>query len=168
MDTSRLAANRPLVSTCLAAALLVGCGGEGTDKESSEPAVDSSSKASSSPESAVDASTLAVPSGGPEKIKSFAIPRGAKIVDAGPAFNMSWTFGISSPDTATVLAFYKKALTDGGYTIEEKVTPTTNANVEFDLAFYGKTYGVVDASELTGGTQVTVNDRPVRGLEPQP
>lgn len=151
----------------LAAALLVGCGGDSTDREAAEAGGGSSSKPSSSPEPAVEAGTLAVPSGGPEKIEELAIPRGAEIVDLGPASNMSWQFGISSPDTATVLAFYKKALTEDGYTIKEKVTLTVGANdIEYDLAFFGKTYGVVDANELTGGTQVTVNDKPVRGLEP--
>jgi len=166
MRTPRIAISsvRLLASTCCAAALLTGCGGDSTDEKATSPAAGGSS---TSAVSGAEASTLAVPSGGPGKITEFPIPGGAKIVDTGPAFNKSWTFGISSPDTAAVVAFYKKALTDERYTVKENVTLANNANnIEYDLAFFGETYGVVDESDLTGGTQVTVNDQPIRGLEP--
>jgi len=167
MNILRLPAHphRLLVLTCLAAASLAGCGGDSADKKPAEsPGAASSAPA---PKSGGEAGTLAVPAGGPETIKDFPIPRGAKIIDLGPAGNMSWQFGIGSPDAATVLAFYKKALTDEGYTVKENVKLTDNPNnIEYDLAFFGKAYGVVDEDAGIGGTQVTVNDRPIDGLEP--
>jgi len=115
----------------------------------------------------VEASTIAVPSGGPKKVSRFPIPRGAKMVDLGPAFNQSWQFAISSPDPATTIAFYKATLAEQGYTVKENVSLTTNPNnVEYDLAFFGKTYGVVDEVGVDVGTQITVNDRPISGLKP--
>lgn len=157
-----------LVPICLAAVLLAGCGGDSTDGSSTNPVDSPPSKSSSPPESATQADTLAVPSGGPKKIKEFPIPGGAETVDIGPAFNLSWQFGISSPDTTAVLAFYKKALTDRGYTVKEQVTQEVGANsIERDLAFFGKTYGIVDEdASIAGGTLISVNDNPLQGLEP--
>lgn len=156
---------RMLVSSCLMAALLVGCGNDSTDDGAANRATGSSSEPSNPP--ATQADTLAVPSGGPKKIKEFPIPQGAKIVDIGPAYNLSWQFGISSPNTTAVLAFYKDALVERGYTVREKATQSIGANrVERDLAFFGKTYGIVDADEsIAGGTLISVNDNPLQGLE---
>lgn len=172
MNASRLSANlnRLLAGACLAATTLVGCGSEGSegrDGKPTGPAGGAASAKSTSPRPAGEAKTLAVPSGGPKKITDFPIPPGAKIVDVGPAFNQSWQFGISSPDAATTLDFYKTTLADAGYTLKEDASLTVGANtVQYDLAFFGKTYGVVDKNNLAGGTQVSVNDKPLRGIEP--
>jgi hypothetical protein len=114
----------------------------------------------------VEAGSIAVPSGGPEKIARFPIPKGATIVDLGPVVNGNWQFGISSPDPGTTLAFYKATLTKQGYTLKKNVSPDNAPNVEFDIAFFGKTYGSVDANDLAGGTLVSINDKPLRGLAP--
>ncbi len=169
MNILRLPAHphRLLVLTCLAAASLAGCGSDSADKKPAEPPGAASSAPASAPKSGGEAGSLAVPAGGPETIEDFPIPRGAKIIDLGPAGNMSWQFGIGSPGAATVVAFYKKALADEGYTVKENVKLTDNPNnIVYDLAFFGKAYGVVDEADLIGGTQVSVNDRPIDGLEP--
>ena len=123
MNILRLPAHpyRLLVLTCLAAASLAGCGSDSADKKPAEPPGAASSAPASAPKSGGEAGTLAVPAGGPETIEDFPIPRGAKIIDLGPAGNMSWQFGIGSPDAATVIAFYKKALIDEDCTAKENV-----------------------------------------------
>lgn len=155
-----------VAAICLVVALVAGCGGDSTDKSSTEPPVAGSSPApSGAPETEIEADTLTVPSDGPKKIKEFPIPGGAKIIDLGPPSGGNWQFGISSPDRTAVLAFYKKTLLDQGYTVKENVSKTLGENVvNFDLAFFGKTYGVV--TEFGNGTQVTVDDDPVADLEP--
>ena len=55
-----------------------------------------------------------------------------------------------------MIAFYRRALTDEGYTVKENVKLAGNPNK----------YGIVDKDDLLGGTQAAVNDRPIDGLEP--
>lgn len=167
-----LSAKRPsrhlLACTCAAAILLVGCGSSSGDGPTTESGGGSSAPTSSRPNApAVEAGSLAVPPGGPKTITEFPIPGGAQIVDLGPSISGSWQFGISSPDSATTVEFYRKTLAAQGYTLKENVSLKVGVNtVEYDLAFYGTTYGVVDANPALGGTFVTVADRPIRGLTP--
>lgn len=158
---------RLLAGTCLAAALVTGCGG-GNDGPTTEPGSGSSAPTSSRTSApSVESGTLPVPPDGPTSITEFPIPSGAEIVVIGPPFGGNWQFGISSPDTATVLEFYRRTLVADGYTVREDVSQTVGANViEYDLAFYGPTFGIVDANEVFGGTQVAVDERPLQGLEP--
>lgn len=177
MNAARLSAHSVfslLAGTCLTATLFVGCGGDNatTDPADSpaattDPAGAPLATTSRPSGTTVEASTLAVPPGGPKAITEFPIPRGAKIVDLGPAIGGNWQFGISSPNVATTLNFYKNTLVAEGYTLKEKASITVGVNtVEYDLAFFGKLYVVVDENALAGGTAVTVAERPIEGLEP--
>jgi hypothetical protein len=159
---------RLLIGSSLAATLLVGCGSGSSDPATPEPADASSPQVSSTTNAPViEAATLAVPPGGPTTITEFPIPSGTRIVDIGPPFGGNWQFGISAPDTATTLEFYKKTLAAQGYTLEENASVKVGVNtVVYDLAFFGTAYGIVDENELLGGTLVTVDDSPLTGLEP--
>lgn len=118
-------------------------------------------------DSVVEAGALAVPPDGPTTITEFPVPGGAQIIDLGPPIGGNWQFAISAPDAATTLEFYKRTLAAQGYTLRQNASITVGVNtVEFDLAFFGRTYGVVDRNTLVGGVQVTVDARPIRGLEP--
>jgi hypothetical protein len=155
-----------LEAACRASVADVPTGPGAPSSEDLRGAGKSSSTTTPSKPATVEASTIAVPSGGPKKISRFPIPRSAKMIDLGPAFNQNWQFGISSPDPATTIAFYKAALTKQGYTVKENAALTNNPNnIEYDLAFFGKTYGVVDEIG-PDGTQITVTDRPIDGLKP--
>lgn len=174
-----------LIGGFLVAMLLAGCGSGESDTEAKDtaanearepaPAASSASETKepasdppdgSTPEPETEASTLPVPKDGPTTIKEFPIPSGAEILDMG-AMSGNWQFGISSPDAATTLDFYKTTLADKGYTLKEDVSVKYGENtIEWDLAFFGTTYGVVEEDELTGGTLVTVDDEPIDGLKP--
>lgn len=165
-------------STCLVAALLTGCSGGNSDGAAEDvPAAPdppsiaattpSDTPAESTPEPAIEASALPVPTDGPKGLKEFPVPAGAEIVDLGPPLNNNWQFGIGSPDPATTVDFYKATLATEGYTLRENVQVQVGANkIEYDLAFFGPSYGVVTANDMTGGTLVTVDDEPITGLEP--
>lgn len=178
-SSNRPCSIRRLAGVCLAATLLAGCGGGGDDTETTEPAGGSSVTAASptsepaataaSPTSgpAAEAGTLAVPAGGPTAVSEFPIPAGAQVVDLGPPLGGNWQFGISSPDSATAVEFYRTTLAAEGYTLRENVSIQVGVNTsEYDLAFFGTTYGLVGENEGAGGTLVTVDDRPINGLEP--
>jgi len=152
-------------AACRAAAADAPTGPNGPSAEDLDTAAKSTPAQPTAKAPAGPASTRAIPKGGPKAISRFPVPGRATFVDLGPAFGGNWQFGISSPDSATTLAFYRKTLTAMGYTIKEDVTAKVGANtIEYDLAFSGPTYGVVD--EFNGGTQVTVDDRPLSALQP--
>lgn len=107
-----------------------------------------------------------MPPGGPTTITGFPIPGGAQIVDLGPPLDGNWQFVISSPDSATTVEFYKTTLAAEGYTLRENVSVQVGVNtIDYDLAFFGATYGVVSGDDLSG-TLVTVDDDPINGVEP--
>jgi len=135
------------------------------EKSCSDKPAKSAPASTSTKEPAVKASKRAIPAGGPKAISTFPVPAGAKYVDLGPAYAGNWQFGISSPDKATTLEFYRKTLAAMGYKLKEDVTAKVGANtIQYDLTFSGPTYGVVDS--YGDATQVTVDDRPISALEP--
>lgn len=159
--------------------MLAGCGSDTAEPEATEPdgsssatTADSSAGSSSAPstaetEPAAEASTLPVPPDGPTTITEFPVPAGAEIVDLGPPLSGNWQFGISSPDPATTLEFYKTTLAAEGYTFRENVSVEVGVNtIEYDLAFFGATFGIVDQSDLVPGTLITVDDEPLDGVAP--
>jgi hypothetical protein len=162
---------RLLLGPALAATLLAGCGGE--DTETTAPAGGSTSSPSSAPattpadEPAAEPSALPVPEDGPSTIKEFPVPADAQILDLGPPLSGNWQFGITSPDPATTVEFYKETLGAEGYKLKENVQVKVGANtIDYDLAFYGDTYGIVSENDLAGGTLITVDDEPIDGLAP--
>ncbi len=153
----------------LGLALLAGCGG-GDDTQTTEPGGGSSTSAPAdepASEPAAEPSTLPVPPDGPSTIKEFPVPADAQILDLGPTLSGNWQFGITSPDPATTVAFYKETLGAEGYKLKENVQVKVGANtIDYDLAFYGDTYGIVSENDLAGGTLITVDDEPIDGLAP--
>ncbi len=86
-------------------------------------------------------------------------------MEMGPPLDGNWQFLIDSPDTTTTIDFYKRVLLSEGYSIRENVSVVLGANtINYDLAFFGKTFGSV--SDFYGGTAVTVDDDPILGLDP--
>ncbi|CAN5212263.1 hypothetical protein BH18ACT4_BH18ACT4_00900 [soil metagenome] len=171
---------RLIVAMGLTAVLLAGCGG-GNDGEDSGGVPAESTVGSGSPPpspstsesqthndtSAPEADSLPVPPEGPSTITEFPIPGGAVIVDLGPPDFGNWQFGISAPDFATTLEFYRTTLAAQGYTLRENVPIFAGSDVEYELAFFGPTYGVVfEGGVVLDGTLVTVSDRPIDGIEP--
>lgn len=167
--------SRSLAGAVVAATLLAGCGGDepatvGPERPASSAAAGtgaSSPPSSASTTPAAQAGSLPVPADGPKTITEFPIPAGAKIVDVGPPIGGNWQFGISSPNTATVLQFYRTTLAARGYALEEKRKVQAGKNtIEYDLSFSGPgpIYGLVDENSLAGGTNVTVTDRPIKGF----
>lgn len=158
---------RLLAAFCVCATLLIGCGNtsRSDDVEATQPASGASTAAPRTSEApAVRAGAFAVPPDGPTSITEFPIPAGAEVVDLGPPTLGVWLFGISSPDSATTLDFYRRTLAAQGYTVQENVSHST-ADIKYDLAFFGKVHGVVSENELAGGTMVTVQDEPPRWLD---
>lgn len=181
MDAARLSGycSRLIAGTALVAALLAGCGSDSADPVAPDPdggssstnadsSKNSSASSSAASEPAAEGSTLPVPVDGPTTtITDFPVPDGAEIVDLGPALSGNWQFGISSPDPVTTVEFYKTTLTAAGYTLRENVAVVVGENtIEYDLAFFGTTFGIVDASNVVPGTLVTVDDEPIDGVEP--
>lgn len=166
-----------LAGAGLVATLLAGCGGDDpvpVEPTGAPPAATSdssgdsaSAESSTASEPAAEASSLPVPPDGPTAITEFPVPAGAEIVDIGPPLGGNWQFGISSPDPATTIEFYLTTLAAEGYTFRENVSVVVGENtIEYDLAFFGTTFGIVDQSDLVGGTLVTVDDEPLDGVTP--
>ena len=151
-----------LAAAALIGAAVTGCGdGAGAAGDPAAGAPANRSAGASVP----NASTRDIPSGGPQAIKDFPVPVGAKFVNLGPAYGGNWQFGISSPGTDGVVAFYRKTLPAMGYTVKEDVSVQVGANtVQWELTFAGPTYGMVNG--LYGNTLVTVDDKPLKALNP--
>ena len=163
----------------LALAVVAGCGGD-------DPQADPSPSASASPPSAspsrsastslppeprgtapndvkttTTTSTLPVPEGGPPEVAHFPVPKGVRVKGPGPT-DRSWQFDIRPADTDEVLAFYRKALVDKGYTVQNDVNLNIGIEkVHYDIQFSGPAEGYIVADKPAKDVFVLVESLPV-------
>lgn len=159
-----------LASTVLATACLAGCGGSEKDEPKS---ASSSSPAESFPSTTLPTATapgdistttttseLPVPERGPTEVADFPVPEGVKVKGPGPQAR-SWQFDIITKDTRSVLAFYRKALADSGYTVQNDVNTTIGIEkVHYDIQFSGPAEGYIVADPSQDDVFVLVESLP--------
>jgi len=154
----------------LALAVVSGCGGEDAAPKADPTPSASATTASSSPEPRATApndvktttttSALPVPEGGPPEVAHFPVPEGVRVKGPGPT-DRSWQFDIRTADTDEVLAFYRKALVDKGYTVQNDVNLTIGIEkVHYDIQFTGPAEGYIVADKPAKDVFVLVESLP--------
>ena len=169
---------RQLVSL-LALAVVAGCGGDDAPKADPSPspsastrvAVATATRSTSLPpeprgtapndvKTTTTTSALPVPEGGPPEVAHFPVPEGVRVKGPGPT-DRSWQFDIRTADTDEVLAFYRKALVDKGYTVRNDVNLTIGIEkVHYDIQFTGPAEGYIVADKPAKDVFVLVESLP--------
>ena len=168
MTSTRAVRAAAAAVSLLALAVVAGCGGSDEPKADAEPSASSSTSAS--PEATATAphdvntttttSALPVPEGGPPEVAKFPVPEGVKVKGPGPT-DRSWQFDIRTRDTDAVLAFYRKALADKGYTVKNDVNLNIGIEkVHYDIQFSGPAEGYVVADKPARDVFVLVESLP--------
>lgn len=158
-----------LASTVLAAALVAGCGGDDKSAEpDTTPTPDESAPMTTLPtatapgdiSTTTTSSALPVPEAGPTEVAHFPVPTGVKVKGPGPQAR-SWQFDIITKDTGSVLRFYRKALPDAGYRVENDVNVTIGVEkVHYDIQFAGPAAGFIVADPSQNDVFVLVQSLP--------
>ena len=168
-----------LASALLLAFVLAGCGGnDGGSGSTSDTGAAAPSSAAATPAASYPSTTLPtatapgdisttttssalpVPSDGPTEVANFPVPRGVKVKGPG-AQAKSWQFDITTKDTESVLAFYRKALTDAGYQVKTDVNETIGIEkVHYDIEFGGPAEGYIVADPKANDVFVLVESLP--------
>ncbi len=105
-------------------------------------------------------SALPVPEGGPPEVAHFPVPEGVRVKGPGPT-DRSWQFDIRPADTDAVLAFYRKALVDKGYTVKNDVNLNIGIEkVHYDIQFSGPAKGYIVADKPAKDVFVLVESLP--------
>jgi maltose-binding protein MalE len=105
-------------------------------------------------------SALPVPAGGPTEVANFPVPEGVKVKGPGPT-DSSWQFDIRTKNTDKVLAFYRTALTDAGYTVQNDVNVKVGIEkVHYDIQFSGPAKGYIVADKSAADVFVLVESLP--------
>jgi len=157
------------VASLLALAVVAGCGGgDDAPKPEAEPSPSASTSLPPEPRgtapndvnTTTTTSALPVPEGGPPEVAKFPVPEGVKVKGPGPT-DRSWQFDIRTRDTDAVLAFYRKALADKGYTVKNDVDLTIGIEkVHYDIQFSGPAEGYVVADKPARDVFVLVESLP--------
>jgi hypothetical protein len=143
-----------------------GCGGDTSPAAKKTP----SPSASLSPEPTATApndikttttsSAIPVPAGGPTKVANFPVPEGVRVKGPGPT-DQSWQFDIHTKDTDSVLAFYRTALANAGYTVQNDVVLKVGIEkVHYDIQFTGPAKGYIVADKPEADVFVLVESLP--------
>ena len=170
MTSTRAVRAAAAAVSLLALAVVAGCGEDDAPKADPTPSASASSSTSVSPEPRVTApndvktttttSALPVPEGGPPEVAHFPVPEGVRVKGPGPT-DRSWQFDIRTADTDEVLAFYRKALVDKGYTVRNDVNLTIGIEkVHYDIQFTGPAEGYIVADKPAKDVFVLVESLP--------
>jgi hypothetical protein len=153
----------------LAVALVSGCGGD--QPTSAPPTAPSASSTPPEPtatapndvKTTTTTSALPVPAGGPTEVANFPVPKGVRLKGPGPTAR-SWQFDIHTADTGSVLAFYRKALADKGYRVQNDVNLTIGIEkVHYDIQFSGPARGYIVSDKQAKDVFVLVESLPTSG-----
>ena len=169
MTSTRAVRAAAAAVSLLSLAVVAGCGGDDAPKADPTPSA-SASTTSASPEPRATApndvktttttSALPVPEGGPPEVAHFPVPEGVRVKGPGPT-DRSWQFDIRTADTDEVLAFYRKALVDKGYTVQNDVNLTIGIEkVHYDIQFTGPAEGYIVADKPAKDVFVLVESLP--------
>ena len=170
MSSTRAVRAAAAAVSLLALAVVSGCGGDDAAPKADPTPSASATTASSSPEPMATApndvktttttSALPVPEGGPPEVAHFPVPEGVRVKGPGPT-DRSWQFDIRTADTDEVLAFYRKALVDKGYTVKNDVDLTIGIEkVHYDIQFTGPAEGYIVADKPAKDVFVLVESLP--------
>ena len=174
MTSTRAVRAAAAAVSLLALAVVAGCGGDDAPKADPAPAptprATTSSSTSAPPEprgtapndvkTTTTTSALPVPEGGPPEVAHFPVPEGVRVKGPGPT-DRSWQFDIRTADTDEVLAFYRKALVDKGYTVQNDVDLTIGIEkVHYDIQFSGPAEGYIVADKPAKDVFVLVESLP--------
>ena len=170
MTSTRAVRAAAAAVSLLALAVVAGCGEDDAPKADPTPSASASSSTSVSPEprgtapndvnTTTTTSALPVPEGGPPEVAKFPVPEGVKVKGPGPT-DRSWQFDIRTADTDEVLAFYRKALVDKGYTVRNDVNLTIGIEkVHYDIQFTGPAEGYIVADKPAKDVFVLVESLP--------
>ncbi len=170
MSSTRAVRAAAAAVSLLALAVMSGCGVEDAAPKADPTPSASATTASSSPEPRATApndvktttttSALPVPEGGPPEVAHFPVPEGVRVKGPGPT-DRSWQFDIRTADTDEVLAFYRKALVDKGYTVQNDVNLTIGIEkVHYDIQFTGPAEGYIVADKPAKDVFVLVESLP--------
>lgn len=160
-----------LAVAVLAATSVAACGGGSSSK--GQPAVATTAPRESFPattqppatapgdiSTTTTSSALPVPTNGPTEVAHFPVPDGVKVKGPG-AQDKSWQFDITTKDTKSVLAFYRKALADAGYQVRNDVNVTIGIEkVHYDIQFSGPATGYIVADPSQNDVFVLVQSLP--------
>ena len=171
MTSTRAVRAAAAAGSLLALVVVSGCGGDDDPKADPPPSPSASTtRTSLSPEPRATApndvktttttSALPVPEGGPPEVAHFPVPEGVRVKGPGPT-DRSWQFDIRTADTDEVLAFYRKALVDKGYTVRNNVNLTIGIEkVHYDIQFTGPAEGYIVADKPAKDVFVLVESLP--------
>ena len=170
MSSTRAVRAAAAAVSLVALAVVSGCGGDDAPKADPTPSASASASASTRPEPRATApndvktttttSALPVPEGGPPEVAHFPVPEGVRVKGPGPT-DRSWQFDIRTADTDGVLAFYRKALVDKGYTVRNDVNLTIGIEkVHYDIQFTGPAEGYIVADKPAKDVFVLVESLP--------
>ena len=170
MTSTRAVRAAAAAVSLVALAVVSGCGGDDAPKADPTPTASASASASTRPEPRATApndvktttttSALPVPEGGPPEVAHFPVPEGVRVKGPGPT-DRSWQFDIRPADTDEVLAFYRKALVDKGYTVKNNVNLKIGIeNVHYDIQFSGPAEGYIVADKPAKDVFVLVESLP--------
>jgi hypothetical protein len=160
-----------LASAALAGVCLAGCGDDSAKPSSAASSPVLSYPATTQPtatapgdiSTTTTSSALPVPENGPTEVAHFPVPEGVKVKGPGPQAK-SWQFDIITKDTASVLAFYRKALADSGYTVKNDVNVKIGIEkVHYDIKFSGPAEGYIVADPTENDVFVLVESLPSGG-----
>ena len=169
MSSTRAVRAAAAAVSLLALAVVSGCGGDDAAPKA-DPTPSASASTSARPEQRATApndvktttttSALPVPEGGPPEVAHFPVPEGVRVKGPGPT-DRSWQFDIRTADTDEVLAFYRKALVDKGYTVKNDVNLTIGIEkVHYDIQFTGPAEGYIVADKPAKDVFVLVESLP--------
>ena len=178
MTSTRAVRAAAAAVSLLALAVVAGCGGDDAPKADPSPVgvgvgvgVGVASTSTSLPpeprgtapndvKTTTTTSALPVPEGGPPEVAHFPVPEGVRVKGPGPT-DRSWQFDIRPADTDEVLAFYRKALVDKGYTVRNDVNLKIGIeNVHYDIQFSGPAEGYIVADKPAKDVFVLVESLP--------
>ena len=142
-----------------------GCGGDNasatkTPSPSASLTTQPTATAPNDIKTTTTSSAIPVPAGGPTQVANFPVPKGVKVKGPGPT-DQSWQFDIRTKDTESVLAFYRTALADAGYTVQNDVNLKVGIEkVHYDIQFSGPAKGYIVADKPDDDVFVLVESLP--------
>lgn len=166
MTTTRAVRVVATAAVLLALAAVSGCGGDDEPKTEPTPAASTTlppeptGTAPNDVKTTTTTSALPVPEGGPTEVANFPVPKGSQVKGPGPS-DRSWQFDIRSQDTDAVLAFYRQALVEKGYTVQNDVNLKIGIEkVHYDIQFSGPAEGYIVADKPAQDVFVLVESLP--------